>query len=151
MELDRCTPLRVSDVYVTHRRRYHAMTEDPLHLGQMNTGFKQVRCTAMTKLMKAVERNLRSARNRMNAVADREARQTLAVAAYQQAPLVQQTELFELVVTKRQICFKTAHYYLGQRYTSFAISLLAMDTQRPFRPIESLASARQTCAALPAF
>src|ERR1700751_1739838 len=37
MELDHCTPLRVSDVCVTHRCRDHAMTEDPLHLGQMNT------------------------------------------------------------------------------------------------------------------
>jgi len=45
--------------------------------------------------MKAVHRNLRAARNRVNTVADRKARQALAYPADQQCPLVNQTDLFD--------------------------------------------------------
>jgi hypothetical protein len=58
MEFDRCASLWIGDMYVTHRRRDHAVTEDPLHLREMNSRFKQIRRTGMPELMKAVHRNL---------------------------------------------------------------------------------------------
>ena len=71
VKLDRGTSLRIGDVHIAHRGRNHAVTEDLLHLGQMHTGPKQVRSTGMTKLMKAVHRDLRTARYLVNTVADR--------------------------------------------------------------------------------
>jgi hypothetical protein len=73
MEFDRCTSLRIGNMYIAHRRRDYAVAKDALHLGQMNSRFKQVRCATVPELRKAVNRDLCAARDGVYFVADREA------------------------------------------------------------------------------
>jgi hypothetical protein len=62
-------------------------------------------------------------------------RQALAGAADQQRPFIDQTDLFELVVAERQICFQTAQHGLRQQTTAFMSRLVATDAKRSFGEI----------------
>jgi len=72
MKFNRGTPLRICDVNVAHCSRYHRVAKDALHLGQVNARFQKIGSATVTKLMNAVNRNLRTARDGVHSVADGE-------------------------------------------------------------------------------
>ena len=88
------------------------MSQDALHLGEVHAGLQQIGRTAMPKLMQTMDGHLRAARDSVDAVADRTARETLAAAAHQQGALATESRFFQLVMAKRQIRFKTPQHHL---------------------------------------
>src|ERR1700687_2010023 len=112
MERHRSTTLRIGDVHITYCGPYAGMAQDALHLGQVHARLQQIGRTAMPKLMQTVDRHLRTARDSVDTVADRTARQTLASAAHQQGAFATQSCYFQLVVAKWQIRFETPQHHL---------------------------------------
>ena len=60
----------------------------------MHARLQQIGRTTMPKLMQAMDGHLRAARNSVDAVADRTARETLAAAAYKQRALAAESHFF---------------------------------------------------------
>src|SRR5208282_875149 len=115
-----------------------AMSQDALHLGQVHARLQQIGSTAMPKLMQSVDGHLRTARDRVDPVADRTAGEALAAATYQQSALATESCFFQLVVAKWQIHFETPQHHLRQRHTALVPRLAAIDAQRSFGAIKGL-------------
>src|ERR1700688_1373370 len=138
MERHRGTALRIGDVHIAHRGPDAAMSQDALHLGQVHARLQQIGRTAMPKLMQAMDGHWRTARDRVDTVADGTARETLATAAHQQRALAAESRFFQLVVAKWQIRFETPQHHLRQWHTAFVSRLAAIDAQGSFRAIKRI-------------
>src|SRR6185312_4888300 len=105
------------------------MTEDPLHLGEVNAGLEQVRSAAVPELMHGDQGHASALCESVNGVANSLRSMTLAASAHQQSLLTEPPRSLQHVVSGGRVGLQAAVDQIGHRYAALASSFATIDPQ----------------------